>query len=132
MLSYTFYLSIHRACNTLRCTSCDFRVIWFNDYCWHSSCDYLFFRNNVPEYDKLRIKLMWNKGIYMYISIHTIYLSIHPSIDYSHHLSIYISIYLSIQSVFTSSIYIQETEPMLVNALGSQLPALYLSQIYQV
>ena len=119
MLSYTFYLSIHRACNTLRCTSCDFRVIWFNDYCWHSSCDYLFFRNNVPEYDKLRIKLMWNKGVYMYITIHTIYLyiylSIHPSID-----------------IFTSSIYIQETEPMLVNALGSQLPALYLSRIYQV
>ena len=96
MLSYTFYLSIHRACNTLRCTSCDFRVIWFNDYCWHSSCDYLFFRNNVPEYDKLRIKLMWNKGVYMYITIHTIYLyiylSIHPSIHlliYSHHLSIF-------------------------------------------
>lgn len=44
--------SVQRACNTLRCTSCDFRVIWFNDYCWHSSCDYLFFRNNVPEYDK--------------------------------------------------------------------------------
>ncbi|XP_076827649.1 cilia- and flagella-associated protein 418 isoform X1 [Brachyhypopomus gauderio] len=33
-----------RACDQLRCTSCDFRVAMFDDHEWHSSCDYLFFR----------------------------------------------------------------------------------------
>ncbi|XP_016137867.1 protein C8orf37-like [Sinocyclocheilus grahami] len=33
-----------RACNHLRCTSCDFSVIMFEDHEWDSSCDYLFFR----------------------------------------------------------------------------------------
>uniref|UniRef100_A0A673IYY2 Cilia- and flagella-associated protein 418 n=1 Tax=Sinocyclocheilus rhinocerous TaxID=307959 RepID=A0A673IYY2_9TELE len=46
-----------RACNHLRCTSCDFSVIMFEDHEWDSSCDYLFFRNNMPDYHKLKAKL---------------------------------------------------------------------------
>ncbi|KAM4028871.1 cilia- and flagella-associated protein 418 isoform 1-T1 [Anomaloglossus baeobatrachus] len=33
-----------RACDQLRCTSCDFNIVTFDDYKWDASCDYLFFR----------------------------------------------------------------------------------------
>ncbi|XP_035235120.1 protein C8orf37 homolog [Anguilla anguilla] len=46
-----------RACSQLRCTSCDFRVMSFDDHEWDSSCDYLFFRNNMPDRQKLQAKL---------------------------------------------------------------------------
>ncbi|KAJ8288374.1 hypothetical protein COCON_G00010330 [Conger conger] len=46
-----------RACSQLRCTSCDFRVISFDDQEWDSSCNYLFFRNNMPDRRKLQAKL---------------------------------------------------------------------------
>ncbi|XP_056619259.1 cilia- and flagella-associated protein 418 [Triplophysa dalaica] len=51
-----------RACNQLRCTSCDFRVAMFDDQEWDPSCDYLFLRNNMPDYHKLRAKLKRRKG----------------------------------------------------------------------
>ncbi|XP_059424278.1 cilia- and flagella-associated protein 418 isoform X2 [Carassius carassius] len=50
-----------RACNGLRCTSCDFSVIMFEDQEWDSSCDYLFFRNNMPDHHKLKVKLRRKK-----------------------------------------------------------------------
>ncbi|XP_026083493.1 protein C8orf37 homolog isoform X2 [Carassius auratus] len=31
-----------RACNHLRCTSCDFSVIKFENHEWDSSCDFIF------------------------------------------------------------------------------------------
>ncbi|KAG7999289.1 Protein C8orf37-like protein, partial [Nibea albiflora] len=34
-----------RSCDQLRCTSCDFRVLMFDDCEWDLSCDYLFFRS---------------------------------------------------------------------------------------
>ncbi|KAI1885504.1 hypothetical protein AGOR_G00204370 [Albula goreensis] len=46
-----------RACNQLRCTSCDFRVMSFDDHEWDPSCDYLFFRNTMPDRQKLQAKL---------------------------------------------------------------------------
>ncbi|KAJ8353966.1 hypothetical protein SKAU_G00215330 [Synaphobranchus kaupii] len=46
-----------RTCSQLRCTSCDFRVISFDDHEWDSSCDYLFLRNNMPDRQKLQAKL---------------------------------------------------------------------------
>ncbi|KAK2902741.1 hypothetical protein QQF64_010421 [Cirrhinus molitorella] len=51
-----------RACNCLRCTSCDFSIIMFDDHEWDSTCDYLFFRNNMPDYHKLKVKLRRKKG----------------------------------------------------------------------
>lgn len=35
---------VGRSCDQLRCTSCDFRVLMFDDCEWDSSCDYLFLR----------------------------------------------------------------------------------------
>ncbi|XP_060778321.1 cilia- and flagella-associated protein 418 isoform X2 [Neoarius graeffei] len=51
-----------RACDQLRCTSCDFHVVMFDDQEWDSSCDYLFFRNNMPDCNKLQVKLKRKKG----------------------------------------------------------------------
>ncbi|XP_075995133.1 cilia- and flagella-associated protein 418 [Genypterus blacodes] len=51
-----------RSCDQLRCTSCDFRVLTFDDCEWDDSCDYLFFRNNMPEREKLRAKLKRRRG----------------------------------------------------------------------
>ncbi|XP_028837291.1 cilia- and flagella-associated protein 418 isoform X2 [Denticeps clupeoides] len=55
-----------RACNQLRCTSCDFRIVTFDDLEWDPSCDYLFFRNNMPDCDKLRGKLKYKRGARAY------------------------------------------------------------------
>ncbi|XP_061573944.1 cilia- and flagella-associated protein 418 [Cololabis saira] len=46
-----------RSCDQLRCISCDFRVLMFDDSEWDPSCDYLFLRNNMPNCQKLRTKL---------------------------------------------------------------------------
>lgn len=51
-----------RACNNLRCTGCDFRVCQFNNYKWTSDTNYLFLRNNVPDFEKLKPKLSDSKG----------------------------------------------------------------------
>ncbi|XP_071770076.1 cilia- and flagella-associated protein 418 [Centroberyx gerrardi] len=55
-----------RSCDQLRCTSCDFRVLLFDDYEWDSSCDYLFLRNNMPDSQKLRAKLKRRTGLRAY------------------------------------------------------------------
>ncbi|XP_041649590.1 protein C8orf37 homolog [Cheilinus undulatus] len=55
-----------RSCDQLRCTSCDFRVLMFDDCEWDSSCDYLFFRNNMPERQKLQVKLKRRRGFRSY------------------------------------------------------------------
>ena len=51
-----------RACDKLRCTACDFPVVWFSDSVWHSRSEYLFFRNNYPEFDRLKKNLVRKKG----------------------------------------------------------------------
>ncbi|KAM9308434.1 cilia- and flagella-associated protein 418 [Gastrophryne carolinensis] len=67
-----------RACSRLRCTSCDFDVLNFDDYRWDTSCDYLFFRNSMPEHSKLQSKLVRKKGARAYAcqcswrSVHTL------------------------------------------------------------
>ncbi|KAI0215278.1 hypothetical protein LSAT2_032659 [Lamellibrachia satsuma] len=55
-----------RICDKLRCTDCDFRVASFDNYKWHPSTDYLFLRNNMPDFDKLRVKLVSKKGYRAY------------------------------------------------------------------
>ncbi|XP_063054015.1 cilia- and flagella-associated protein 418 isoform X2 [Engraulis encrasicolus] len=55
-----------RACDQLRCISCDFRIASFDDYEWDSTCDYLFFRNNMPDCQRLRAKLRRCKGARAY------------------------------------------------------------------
>lgn len=58
--------SEERVCDKLRCTSCDFNVVILNDYEWHKDCDYLFFRNNIPDFDKLISKLTRKRGCCAY------------------------------------------------------------------
>ncbi|XP_059984467.1 cilia- and flagella-associated protein 418 isoform X4 [Lagenorhynchus albirostris] len=55
-----------RACDHLRCIACDFWVVSYDDYGWDKSCDYLFFRNNMPEFHKLKTKLVKKKGTRAY------------------------------------------------------------------
>ncbi|XP_008146748.2 cilia- and flagella-associated protein 418 isoform X2 [Eptesicus fuscus] len=55
-----------RSCDHLRCTACDFWVVSYDDYMWDKSCDYLFFRNNMPEFHKLKTKLVKKKGARAY------------------------------------------------------------------
>uniref|UniRef100_A0A3Q2DCQ4 Cilia- and flagella-associated protein 418 n=1 Tax=Cyprinodon variegatus TaxID=28743 RepID=A0A3Q2DCQ4_CYPVA len=55
-----------RSCDQLRCISCDFRVLMFDDSEWDASCDYLFLRNNMPDRHKLRAKLKKRKGLRAY------------------------------------------------------------------
>ncbi|XP_039974062.1 protein C8orf37 homolog [Xiphias gladius] len=55
-----------RSCDQLRCTSCDFRVLTFDDCEWDLSCDYLFLRNNTPDRQKLGAKLKKRKGVRAY------------------------------------------------------------------
>ncbi|XP_038566316.1 protein C8orf37 homolog isoform X1 [Micropterus salmoides] len=55
-----------RSCDQLRCISCDFRVLMFDDCEWDSSCDYLFLRNNMPDCQKLRDKLKKRRGFRAY------------------------------------------------------------------
>ncbi|GAX78453.1 hypothetical protein CEUSTIGMA_g5893.t1 [Chlamydomonas eustigma] len=45
-------------CDSLRCTKCDFKVIWFQGKVWDSGVDYLFFRNNFPTESKLAPMLL--------------------------------------------------------------------------
>lgn len=58
--------SEQRVCDKLRCTSCDFSVVILDDYEWQPDCDYLFFRNNIPDFDKLRSKLRKKRGCCAY------------------------------------------------------------------
>ncbi|XP_033294150.2 cilia- and flagella-associated protein 418 isoform X2 [Orcinus orca] len=55
-----------QACDHLRCIACDFWVVSCDDYGWDKSCDYLFFRNNMPEFHKLKTKLVKKKGTRAY------------------------------------------------------------------
>nr|XP_033789570.1 protein C8orf37 homolog isoform X1 [Geotrypetes seraphini] len=55
-----------RTCDHLRCTACDFNVAIYDDYQWDTSCDYLFFRNNMPEFSRLQEKMLKKKGARAY------------------------------------------------------------------
>uniref|UniRef100_A0A0B7A4D8 Cilia- and flagella-associated protein 418 n=1 Tax=Arion vulgaris TaxID=1028688 RepID=A0A0B7A4D8_9EUPU len=52
----------NKACDQLRCTSCDFKVYCYDNLSWNKDTDYLFLRNNVPNFHKLKIKLCRLKG----------------------------------------------------------------------
>jgi len=49
-------------CDQLRCTACDFKVCQFDNFRWASDTNYLFLRNNVPDFQKLKSKLSTAKG----------------------------------------------------------------------
>ncbi|XP_059160787.1 cilia- and flagella-associated protein 418-like isoform X2 [Physella acuta] len=55
-----------RSCDQLRCTSCDFRVCFFDNLSWSKDTDYLFLRNNVPDLQKLKSRLIRKNGCRAY------------------------------------------------------------------
>ena len=56
----------YRACDRLRCTDCDFSVSSFDNVQWASNIDYLFLRNNMPDYERLKSKLRAKKGMFFF------------------------------------------------------------------
>ena len=40
-------------------------MVCFDDVIWHSRSDYLFFRNNVPDHERLRVNLVRKKGLFI-------------------------------------------------------------------
>lgn len=46
------------ACDRLRCLNCNFEAIQFSGYKWSSEVDYMFFRNNMPNRQKLGTHLV--------------------------------------------------------------------------
>jgi len=53
-------------CDNLRCTKCDFRVMRFPDREWTDAVDYMFFRNNVPDEERLSKQLRPRRGCAAY------------------------------------------------------------------
>ncbi|KAJ4463167.1 2Fe-2S ferredoxin [Paratrimastix pyriformis] len=50
--------AVPMACDRLRCTGCDFRVLSFSHKAWRSTVDYLFFRNSNLDPAKLSANLI--------------------------------------------------------------------------
>ncbi len=50
----TASLCFYKVCPELRCTSCDFKVVRFENARWRPQCDYLFFRNYRTNMSKLK------------------------------------------------------------------------------
>ena len=54
------------ACDNLRCLQCNFQVKTFLDVTWDHDVDYMFFRNNMPNDDKLSANLRAHVGAAAY------------------------------------------------------------------
>lgn len=55
---------IWRACDQMRCTACDFKVSVFENLMWTKFTDYLFLRNNMPDFSRLKANLTHKPGSY--------------------------------------------------------------------
>ncbi|KAH9103279.1 hypothetical protein LEN26_015339 [Aphanomyces euteiches] len=55
-----------QACSNLRCNECDFTVVQFENQKWNDSVDYMFFRENVPNEQRLRVKMSKDTGTCAY------------------------------------------------------------------
>ncbi|CAL1278306.1 unnamed protein product [Larinioides sclopetarius] len=62
VIDFPWLSALVNACDSLRCTNCDFKVSIFRDFAWDSSTNYLFLRNNMPDFEKVRSKLKVKKG----------------------------------------------------------------------
>ncbi|GMH79747.1 hypothetical protein TL16_g08256 [Triparma laevis f. inornata] len=49
-------------CPRMRCTQCNFLVCRFTDKEWEKDVDYIFFRNNSPDEQKLKVKYVDKEG----------------------------------------------------------------------
>jgi hypothetical protein len=46
------------ACDQLLCSQCNFRIVTFFNYVWDTNVEYMFFRNNMPNTERLSEKLV--------------------------------------------------------------------------
>lgn len=53
-------------CDSLRCIKCNFEAIQFSGKSWSSTVDYMFFRNNMPNKEKLSTQLVHRPGSVAY------------------------------------------------------------------
>mmetsp|Transcript_17270 Transcript_17270/g.27576 ORF Transcript_17270/g.27576 Transcript_17270/m.27576 type:complete len:214 (-) Transcript_17270:56-697(-) len=51
-----------KLCTRMRCTSCDFEVLRFDNSKWNDKVSYLFFRNNTPNVARLSVNLLSTQG----------------------------------------------------------------------
>ena len=51
-----------KCCDRLMCLACDFKVVTFDEFTWAPQTDYLFLRNNVPEFSRLKSNLKSSPG----------------------------------------------------------------------
>ena len=64
MMMMLMMMMFCRTCDRLRYTDCDFNVLSFDDVHWAANTDYLFLRNNMPDYQRLKSKLKTKKGAF--------------------------------------------------------------------
>ena len=55
-----------RCCNHLLCLSCNIDVVMFDNLAWMDEVDYLFLRNNIPDFGKLRTRMRNDRGTRAY------------------------------------------------------------------
>ncbi|KAJ9589878.1 hypothetical protein L9F63_016996 [Diploptera punctata] len=55
-----------KACNNLHCVTCDFAVYSFDGFQWSQSTEYLFLRTNMPDFERLKSKLIATDGCCAY------------------------------------------------------------------
>lgn len=51
-----------RTCDNLHCIRCDFKVSSFDNFMWRNITDYIFLRNNMPDFNKLKVNLQTKSG----------------------------------------------------------------------
>lgn len=51
-----------RSCDKLICLACDCRVVSFDNYQWTEDVDYLFLRNNYPDFSRLQCNMRPRRG----------------------------------------------------------------------
>ena len=57
---------LKKSCDNMMCLNCDFKVKNFDNYRWAFDTDYLFLRNNFPDFERLKEKLIQTGGCRAY------------------------------------------------------------------
>ena len=55
-----------KGCDNLLCVNCDLKIVSFDNYRWSYDTDYLFLRNNFPDFERLKSKLIQTGGCRAY------------------------------------------------------------------
>ena len=55
-----------RCCTNIRCSKCDCAVVQFQGYAWAGEVEYLFLRNNYPDFSRLEPQLVGRRDSFAY------------------------------------------------------------------